>query len=333
MMPLSRNIPGVVNAHACRGQAGVTLIELMISMAVSLFVVLAATALFVSTKSGYILQDDEANMQDTARYAIEVIGRAVRQASYENWDGSQPPVVASELLSPGVTGMDARSLKSRTQGVDSPLRSAVNGSDVLAVRFFGSGEGDNGDGTMLNCAGFGVAAPSPGATEEERGWSIFYVAKDSTGEPELYCKYRGNTNWTSQSIARGVESFQVLYGLDTDEDGLPNRLLNASAIEALDDALILQGVNAVERARDRSRKSHWRKIVIVKIALLVRGAHASRADGPADYHLFGRDYASASGDTGTRIRKNDLHGSVRGRVRRVFSSTIWLRGRSAGSST
>lgn len=332
MMPLSRNIPGAVNAHACRSQAGVTLIELMISMAVSLFVVMAATALFVSTKSGFILQDDEANMQDTARYALEIIARAVRQASYENWGSSLPPVTASELLSPGVTGLDARSLKSREHGIDSPLRNAVNGSDVLAIRFFGSGSAENGDGTMLNCAGFGVAAPSPGVTEEERGWSIFYVAKDSTGEPELYCKYRGNTNWASQSIARGVESFQVLYGLDTDDDGLPNRLLNATAIEALDDALILQGVNAVERTLDRSRKSHWRKIVTVKIALLVRGAHASRADGPADYHLFGKDYASVASDAGARIRRIDLPGSVRDRERRVFSSTIWLRSRSGGSA-
>lgn len=322
---------------AAGAQVGLTLVELMISIALNLFVVMAATSLFLSTKLGYVAQDDNAVILETGRYAIEVMARAVRQAAYENWDAAEGPVLDTALLTSNVFGLDSRSLKSRSAGIDSPVTKSINGSDVLAIRFFGAGSGSNGDGTMLNCAGFGVAAvPSAEMAEEGRGWSIFYVAEDSTGELELYCKYRGDSSWTSQAIARGVESFQVLYGLDTDADGLPNRLLNASAINAMDDALVLQGHNAIERAADRNRKTNWKKVVAVRLALLVRGSHVTQPVGAnAEYDLFGRDYANLNGaeDIGVRIREADLPKAVRGRERRVFSATIRLRNHVVGNAT
>lgn len=306
-------------------QAGVTLAELLISMALSLLVVMAATALFVSTKSAYVAQDDLIEIQDTGRYAMDIIARALRQAGYDDWSAAQVDST-TQLSGAQVAGLDARSLKARTPGIDSPVTKSVNGSDVLAVRFSGAGAGDSGDGTILNCAGFGVAAAA--SAEESRGWSIFYVATDATGEPELYCKYRGRDSWNAQSIASGVESFQVLYGIDTDADGTPNRLLNATAIDELDDALPLYGANPAERASDKGQKSHWNRVVAVRVALLVRGAHAVRNDDPeAEYDLFGSEYWVAQGasDPGVRVREADLQKGVRARERRVFSMTIRLR--------
>lgn len=304
-------------------------------MAVGMFIVLAATALLVSTKSGYIAQADSAQVQDTGRFAMEIIARSVRQAAYTNWDPMDGPVFDEDFIDPAIFGMDAKSLKSRANGIASPVAKSINGSDVLAIRFFGAGNGGNDDGTMINCAGFGVGASTSTATAgDDRGWSIFYVAEDSTGEPELYCKYRGNEGWTSQAIARGVESFQVLYGLDTDDDGAPNRLLNAAAIDALDNRLILEGHSAAERATDRKRKSHWRKVVAIKAALLLRGAQVTGDEKlPDKYELFGRDYAdtNAAIDPGVRIIESDLPKATRRRERRIFTTTVHLRKRSAGS--
>ncbi len=320
-----------------RNQAGLTLVELMVSITLGLFVVATATALLLSTKSGYVAQEEEARIQDTGRYAIESIARAVRQAAYENWDAKEAPIVAAATISANIAGLDAASLKSTTPGIESPVTKSVNGSDVLAVRFFGAGGGSNGDGTMANCAGFGVAAAaSKDSAEQDRGWSVFYVGQDATGEPELYCKYLGNSNWTSQAIARGVESFQVLYGVDIDGDGLPNRLLTARAIDALDSSLILEGGTAEEQALDKNRKTHWKKVVVVKAALLVRGTQNSIADGTtAQYDLFGSDYSDANAaiDKGVRILQSDLSKSVRNKPRRTFVSTIQLRNQSSGSKS
>ncbi len=317
-------------------QTGLTLVELMISLTLGLLVAMAATALLVSSKAGYAAQDDGTRIQDTGRYAIESIARAVRQAAYENWDRGEAPIVADPVFSANITGLDARSLKENSDGMISPLTTSVNGSDVLAVRFFGVGGGANGDGTILNCAGFGVGAPNSQSTaDEERGWSIFYVAVDSSGEPELRCKYRGKNGWTADGIARGVESFQVLYGLDTDADGLPNQFLSAAAINDMDDALVLAGEDAAAKARDKNRKTFWKKVVVVRAALLVRGSQKVRSDAlNMEYDLFGKDYsdAHATADKGARIKEAELPAAVRNRLRKVFAVTIQLRNQAAGGA-
>ncbi len=317
-------------------QAGLTIVELMVSIALGLLVILLAIALLLSSKSGYVAQDEGTRIQDTGRYAIESISRAARQAAYENWDKEEAPIVNGATISANIAGLDGQRLKENSPGIASPAGPSVNGSDVLAVRFFGVGAGVNGDGTVLNCAGFGVGAPhSKETADEDRGWSIFYVAPDSSGEPELRCKYQGKSGWTSDALARGVESFQVLYGVDADADGLPNQFLTASAVQALDDALIPVGDTAAARARDKNKKTYWKKVVVLKIALLVRGSQKARTDAlTMEYDLFGKGYSdtNAAADPGTSIKEAELPPAMRNRLRKVFTITVQLRNQVAGSA-
>lgn len=316
-------------------QHGLTMIELLIAMTLGLFVVLAATGLLLSSKAGYIVQDQTAHVQETGRYAMEVLSRAIRQAGHENWSEAEMPITAAAELSANVIGMDAMTLRKSTNGLDAAdYKGAINGSDVLALRFFGDETGE-GDGTVLNCAGLAVASPEihEGA-EEGRGWSIFFVADDAGGEPELRCKYRTKTGWNADGIARGVESFQVLYGVDANDDGLPDRFVNADTVDALDGQLALTGDNAVARAVDRNRKTHWKKIRSIQIAMLVRGTQAARDDAmKSEYRLFGAAYASghAGHDDGTHLREQSIRQVERNRIRKVFSQTIQLRNDAAGS--
>ena len=302
-------------------QHGLTLVELMVSMALGLLVVAVATVVLAAAKAGYVTQSDTALVLDTGRHAIDIVSRTARQASDLDWAIADAGLLNSE--DPAIFGLDAKSLKSQTEAISSPLARSINGSDVLAVRFAGSGTGSNGDGTVLNCAGFGVGR-GDGKDVDGRGWSIFYVAEDSTGEPELYCKYPGEAGWASQAIARGVESFQVLYALDTDGDGYPNTLLNAAAIDAMNSA----------RGTVDSKHSYWKSVVAVKVAVLVRGAQVVHG-GPHDkqHDLFGKSYsdAHAGRDQGVRVRISDIPKAARNRVRKVFATTIWLRNRPAGS--
>lgn len=322
--------------HARAGglQSGLTMIELMIAMTLGLFVVFSASLLLLSSKTGYVVQDENLRVQETGRFAIELIARALRQTAYENWESQAGAAVNSPNISSNISGLDACSLKESNPGIDFPVTKSVNGSDVLAVRFAGAGLSPNGDGSIFNCAGFGVAEPVD--PEHDRGWSIFYVAADKSGEPELRCKYRGKTAWNSEAIARGVEAFQVLYGVDTDSDGAVNRYVNASGIEELDGKLKLEGHNATERAADRIRKTHWKKIAVVKVALLVRSAQGARTGvQEGRYDLFGASYAQAFAkrDIGTSIEERSLDSDSRNRIRKVFSTTIHLRSAQQGDST
>ncbi|HYD59227.1 MAG TPA: PilW family protein [Noviherbaspirillum sp.] len=320
-------------AKFCVRQHGLTLVELTVSMALGLLVVAAATVVLVSAKAGYIAQSDTAQILDTGRHAIEIVSRIARQASYLDWAIAETDAALLEPEDPAIFGLDSKSLKSQSEALSSPMVRSINGSDVLAVRFAGSGDGSNGDGTVLNCAGFGVGR-GDAKDPDGRGWSIFYVAEDATGEPELYCKYPGESGWASQAIARGVESFQVLYALDTDDDGYPNTLLNASAIDAMDSSPPGARSNVAASGGGKTSDSHWNNVVAVKVAVLVRGAQVVQ-DGARDkqYDLFGKSYsdAHAGRDKGVRVRVADIPKAARHRVRKVFSTTIWLRNRSTGA--
>jgi len=205
-----------------------------------------------------------------------------------------------------------------------PRPAAVNGSDVLAIRFSGAGEGE-GDGSVTNCAGYAVGA-------EQEGWSIFYVGLSAEGRPELRCKYQGASNWSADAVIGGVDSFQVLYGVDTDAvaDGVVNSYFSATTINEMDAALVGTGATDDARERDRLRKSWWRRVVSLKVALILHADDAGGStDGPRMFHAFGVAYSQARGDadTGTRLDREAMDPALRNRMHRVFSSTILLRNR------
>ena len=302
-------------------QHGITLVELMVSMTIGLLVTLAAGTMLVWANNGFAAQADTAAIDDAGRYAIDAIARAARQTAFVNFDRDD----AAQNSADGparLSGLDAHSLDSRSAGIDDPQPPVVDGSDVLALRFAGSGPAPEGDGSVLSCAGFPVDA-------EQDGWSIFFIANNSAGEAELRCKYRGSGKWSADAIVAGVDAFQVLYGVDTDTpaDGVANRYVNASAIDALDAALTLSGTTAAARALDLRRRTHWKRVAAIKVALLLHGRQRARmADAPMRYELFGPGYRGESAaDSGTLVDEAFMPMAIRNRYRRLFVSTVLLR--------
>lgn len=305
-----------------RHQGGLTVTELMVALALGLLVMLAAGSMLVSANRSFSSQADAAAVDDAGRFALELIGRAARQTAFVNLDRDD----AGELAASGparIGGADARSLARDSAGIDGLKADAANGSDVLALRFAGSGPAPDGDGSVLSCAGFPVHA-------REDGWAIFYVARSAAGVAELRCKYRGNSSWSADAVVAGVDSFQVLYGLDTDTppDGLANRFETATAINAMEAALVAAGETDAEREFDRRRRTPWKRIASIKVALLLHGRSRSPGEGkPREFDLFGAAYSAAAGkaDKGSAIRESDLDAELSQRERRMFGTTILLR--------
>lgn len=293
-----------------------TIAELLVAMAVGLGVLLGAGSLFVWANRAFAAQVETAAMDDAGRYAMAALARAVRQAGAVDWEAGPPAPDAPAALA----GLDAHSLERSSFALDDPLDDAVNGSDVLAVRFRGSGAPPAGDGGSLDCAGFGVH-------RDEDGWSIFYVARNAQGLAELRCKYRGSGAWSADAVIGAVDGFQVLYGLDADGDGAPEGYVNASHVNALDAGLVLAGAGAAERAADLRRRTHWKKIAGVRAALLLQGPPSRLATARRVVHdLFGPAYGAQAGaiDTGVRLQEADLAGNGQARYRKVFGATIAL---------
>ena len=285
-------------------QRGLTLVELMVALTIGLGIVLMAGRLLVLANGAYAAQAESGGVEDGGRFAIDLIGRAIRQAGAADPDMLADP--AADNAPARLAGLDARTLSRAAAAIDDPLPAAVNGSDVLAVRF-------PGDASAVDCAGFPVAAG-------EEGWSIFYVARNREGEAELHCKYRGAAHWSADAVVGGVDGFQVLYGVDTDDppDGTPNLYVNATGIDALD-----AGFAALPPA-EFNRRTHWKRVVGVRVGLLLHGSRPTRGEpGSARYDLLGAGYASAAGfdDPGSSLDEVRMTPDLRRRERRLFTFT------------
>lgn len=264
-----------------RGECGSSLIECLLAASLSACVLLASLSMLQAANAAFVLQEQAVLLQENGRYAIHIIARALQQLSYVDYALSDAALNTELAL----------------QGQDN---NGVNGSDVLTLHFAGSGA----DSDVINCAGFAIPVQTT-STQPDQGWSIFYVANNTDGEPELRCKYRGSAGWSSQAVVAGVESFQVLYGIDSDADGIVNQYLNADSVSAL---------------------SVWSQVVAVRFALLLRAARDTGSPGhvqPAYFALFGENYDVAT-DTGTRIVRADLPAASKNWLRLVVQSTVYL---------
>jgi type IV pilus assembly protein PilW len=287
-----------------------TLAELLVALAVGLGVLLAGAVLMSGANRTYVAHEDASAVDDGGRYALALIGRAVRQGAFVDWEHLGAAGPDKNAQAP-LAGLDSRSLVKTSFGIDDPVTSAINGSDVLAVRYPGAGAAPDGDGSVVDCAGFAVH-------EAEEGWSIFYVARNGDGLAELRCKYKGAANWSADAVVAGVDGFQVLYGLDSDSppDGVPNRYLNASALAALDAGLA---------PAERNEKTAWKRVASVQVALLLHGEKASGAPvQPPAYALFGPSYSAAhsSTDAGVQLGQAELNGSGPAPARRLFTAVF-----------
>lgn len=297
-------------------EGGMTLAELLVALALGLGVLLAGAVLMIGANRSYVAHQDAAGVDDGGRFALALVGRAVRQGAFVDWERLAGAAPATQRPAP-LAGLDSRSLRKTGTGIDNPVGAAVNGSDVLAVRFAGAGAAPHGDGSVIDCAGFPVHAA-------KEGWSIFYVARNSDGLAELRCKYRGAADWSADAVVAGVDSFQVLYGVDTDTppDGTPNRYVNAGALAALDAALPSAGGGQAEL----NEKTWWKRVASVQVALLLHGERPSGAPvRPAAYALFGPAYGAAGGgvqDVGVHVTAADLTGRAAAPARRLFTAVF-----------
>lgn len=181
---------------------GFTLLEFLLAMALAGLLVLGLVQIVAAASAAGRLQRNQAQIQDHARYAMEVLSRAIREAGYrpEPWNDA----FSGDALAVGNSN------------------GATASGDRLALRGWSD----------LNC--FGVRNPE----QDGNGHPRFFIREsvfDLTGKGSLarLCRYGPSedemvTQIQRQGLVPGVESFQVQYGEDVDDDGNVDRWVAAS---------------------------------------------------------------------------------------------------------
>lgn len=316
--------------HTSKRHRGLTLIELLVAMALSLLVVLAAVSALVVARQGFSSVDASSQLRDNGRFAASIMQRLLVQSGFldftyaTNTAASEFKVAGEESNpEPSIRGVNnAKYTQSLALGdtTTSPAN-GVNGSDMLVLRYQ-IGEtypGSNkSDSTMIYCNG-----DTPNSTvalnSTDRIWSVFHIAVNTkTNEPSLMCTWRDDAsgNWYTQPLVQGIESMQILYGVDgvtpgaaptEPTDTVPERYLRADQLNA---------------PTAQASNENWRRVRSVRIGLVLRGAVGSSAERnvPAQYPLGNKDVMNTADDIGSEFpSKTD------GRLRQTVTFTVHLR--------
>lgn len=171
-------------------QQGFTLVELMIGMIVGLVLLLVIGTVFVSSQGVFREQEDNARVQENGRFALEVIGRSIKQAGHVEMPFTGFKV---EFTGTAISGTNGGA------GV----------ADTLTVQFEGAIGDSDCDGTGVTVAG----------TIIQNHFNI------DAANAELRC--RGEISNTppvpgaspvGNVLLSNVEDLQIFYGIDSTGD-------------------------------------------------------------------------------------------------------------------
>jgi len=199
------------------GEAGFTIVEMMVAMAISLVVVIGFAATFVNMKRTFNNQNELSQLQDNERLASLILTSSLDEAGYFP-TGANPAAVPK--VPPQI--VDRSSIATSTDPVGGKL-SAPNyllgtTGDATATppvlesisTAYISAPGDG----LLSCQG-GSNAGTTNITIR----NVFYVQNGALG-----CAVYNGTSMTPTPgaafapLITGVQSMSVLYGVDTDGD-------------------------------------------------------------------------------------------------------------------
>ena len=316
---------------------GLTLVELLVAMILSLLVIGAAVMALLAGRRGAETVDIAGQLRDNGRFASELIQRLVVQTGFEDIRYAASPRAVDKAGYYALSGVDITSFRPNLQGYNNAVPSSTDplngaraggGSDVLILQYQSvkgnpfalDGGANSSDGSMIDCAG---SAPSTSAAKRyDRIVSVLYVATDNQGEPSLMCMTRNDSGiFSATPLIRGVESFQVLYGVDNveantaptgDVSTVPNQYLRADQLQVTN--------LSTEQENENATNTNWRRVRSVRVGLVLRGSEGSaqNAENRIYFPLGGENYSNVD-DVGSRLAVND------NRLRHVVTFTVLLR--------
>lgn len=313
-----------------KGQTGLTLVELLVAMLISLVIALAAVSSLIISRRGLTTVDAAAQLGDNARFASALLKRLGTQAGFRDIEYAATPRAtnASGTIASNVSGVN-NALPSYTDPYNSYTTRSTGsvgyGSDILILRyqaaetFPGSGVSDK---TMIDCLG------NPSTTvpidRDDRMVSVLYVDV-SQGEPSLMCSTGPSK---AQPIISGVESLQVMYGVS---GVTPNAAPTGTALAASVADRYLRADQIVVPGDAVATNANWSRVRSLRIGMLLRGPQGSAQQNETQtFYPLGLAKASATSTAGSAMSSASDPGTIinapaDGRLRQTVTFTIHLR--------
>jgi len=206
-------------------QGGVTLIELLVTVIIALFLLAGVGYMLQNTRRAYTNQNQLQQLQDSERLAMTLLADVIQNAGYF----PDPHQNTVDTALPAVAGT-----WKQEQAISGAAQTAPAPGDAITVRYMTTG----GDG-VLNCLG--------GSNTQAAGTTITYVnqfyltAPDASGSSTLQCKLTdgaGTAIGTPQDLVTGLTNMQIWFGMKKGGaagDNSVDTYMRPSEVAAIDD--------------------------------------------------------------------------------------------------
>ena len=335
-------------------QQGLTLVELLVALSISLILLGGVYQVLVSSTTVYRKNEQFARMQENARFAMEILGRELRTAGYTGCSGATP----TNNLNPLGTGYisEFHDFTDSIRGFDwvgpawSPalntteIQNAVDGSDVIIVRGFDIDDRIEITGNNTNAANLAVVSRASIAQGEivivsDCVASDIFQVTNNNAATTLAHGTSTNPGNTGPNLSRGYNSGAEVYKFQSQVFYVRNnaasvpslyriRWTEASGgvaeelVEGIENMQIRYGVDT-STPPDRQVDSYvsaagvadWAEVMAVRVGLLVQGPIDGKAAVDTNTYDLDADGVAEYDPPDER------------RMRRVFKSTFVLRNR------
>jgi len=120
--------------HSSIPQAGFSLVELMVALLISLFLIAGVIQVFLGSKQTYTLNEGVARLQENVRYAFDRISADLSAAGYMGCNDSSDTNAEGNLVIVNALTDDTSTQYNFTNPIDGTENAGPNGSDILSIR-------------------------------------------------------------------------------------------------------------------------------------------------------------------------------------------------------
>lgn len=174
-------------------QVGLSLIELMVAMTISSFLILGVTQIYIDNKKNYLFQQGQAENQENGRFTMQILEQHLAKTGYrreptDSMDTAFPALVDTSTGCSFIAGEVIKRVDAKT----------------ICIRF------QPRDPEEVDCLGNGRSANASVIVNPYTSPAVSFVERLSIDDKrQLICKSGGS----SGTLIEGIEDFRFDYGV------------------------------------------------------------------------------------------------------------------------